>query len=111
MREFVSEHASRAGLSRRRVLDLVVAATEIVSNSLEHGAGRGTIRMWNGSRRVVCEVRDGGRLQDPLADRRLPTQSSPGGRGFWIANQLCDLVQVRTPPSGTVVRLHVAHAY
>ena len=30
-----------------------------------------------------------------------------GGRGLWIVNQLCDLVQIRSAPSGTVVRVHV----
>ena len=29
-----------------------------------------------------------------------------GGRGLWIANQLCDLVQVRSGAAGTTVRLH-----
>jgi anti-sigma regulatory factor (Ser/Thr protein kinase) len=29
-----------------------------------------------------------------------------GGRGLWIVNQLCDLVQIRSAPSGTVVRVH-----
>jgi hypothetical protein len=27
-----------------------------------------------------------------------------GGRGVWLAHQLCDLVQLRTAPSGTAVR-------
>ena len=31
----------------------------------------------------------------------------PGGRGVWMANQLCDLVQVRSSDDGTVVRLHM----
>ena len=29
-----------------------------------------------------------------------------GGRGVWLANQLCDLVQIRSGAAGTVVRLH-----
>jgi hypothetical protein len=27
--------------------------------------------------------------------------------GIWIANQVCDLVQVRSTASGTTVRLHL----
>ena len=34
--------------------------------------------------------------------------SGPEAVGVWMANQLCDLVQVRSGPAGTVVRLHVA---
>ena len=28
-------------------------------------------------------------------------------RGFWVVNQLCDLVQVRSTPAGSAVRLHM----
>jgi hypothetical protein len=30
-----------------------------------------------------------------------------GGRGVWLANQLCDLVQIRSAPRSTQVRLHI----
>ena len=56
---------------------------------------------------VVCEISDRGRVADPLADRRLPLADGARGRGFWIANNVCDLVQVRSGDDGTVVRLHV----
>ncbi|HYJ77750.1 MAG TPA: sensor histidine kinase, partial [Actinomycetes bacterium] len=29
-----------------------------------------------------------------------------GGRGLWLANQLCNLVQIRSGAAGTTVRLH-----
>jgi hypothetical protein len=35
-----------------------------------------------------------------------PTPRAESGRGVWITNQLCDLVQIRSGPSGTVVRVH-----
>ena len=35
------------------------------------------------------------------------TAAHAGGRGLWLANRLCDLVQVRSGEQGTVVRLHV----
>jgi anti-sigma regulatory factor (Ser/Thr protein kinase) len=108
LRRVVVEHAARAGLSRGRIVDLAVAANEIASNSLIHGGGRGVLRIWRQGRRVVCEIADRGRLDDPLADRELPSPESTSGRGLWIANQLCDLVQIRSFPTGTVVRLHMA---
>jgi hypothetical protein len=46
-------------------------------------------------------------LEDPLIDRVRPAAHAAGRRGLWLANQLCDLVQIRTLPSGTVVRLHM----
>jgi anti-sigma regulatory factor (Ser/Thr protein kinase) len=30
-----------------------------------------------------------------------------GGRGLWLVNQLCDLVQLRSSAAGGVVRLHM----
>ena len=107
LRRFVAEQAERAGVERRRLLELVVAANEIVTNSLKHGGGGGVLRAWPEPGRFVCEIHDSGRLGDPLADRRLPTPDEPRGRGLWLANQLCDLVQIREVDGGLVVRLHV----
>jgi anti-sigma regulatory factor (Ser/Thr protein kinase) len=108
MRRFVADYAERAGLVRGRVLDLVLAINEIATNSVRHGGGRGQLRIWSETGRLVCEIQDGGQLSDPLVDRDLPSVVEPGGRGFWIANQLCDLVQLRSGPAGTIVRLHMA---
>jgi anti-sigma regulatory factor (Ser/Thr protein kinase) len=108
VRRFVADHAERAGLSRERIVDLVLALNEIATNSVRHGGGHGVLRIWNDDRRLVCEVRDRGSLDNPLADRELAPLEQPGGRGLWIANQLCDLVQIRCLPDGMVVRLHMA---
>ncbi|MEU6770308.1 ATP-binding protein [Streptomyces sp. NPDC046759] len=65
--------------------------------------------LWCTADTAVAEVRDRGRLTDPLTGRRRPDPSSPGGgRGVWMMHQFCDLVKIRTRPSGLVVRLHVA---
>ena len=56
---------------------------------------------------MVCEVRDRGRIEEPLVGRRRPEPGARGGHGLWMANQLCDLVQLRSRRSGTSVRLHM----
>ena len=43
---------------------------------------------------------------EPLVGRERPAGPA-GGYGLWLANQLCDLVQVRSFPAGSVVRLHM----
>jgi hypothetical protein len=44
-----------------------------------------------------------------IGSRCASTVSSVGGgRGLWIVNHLCDLVQLRSSPAGNVVRLHMA---
>jgi anti-sigma regulatory factor (Ser/Thr protein kinase) len=107
LRKLVAGHAAAAGLDPARTADLVLAVDEVASNSLRHGGGRGTLRIWREEGALVCEVRDAGRIENPLAGRERPAPDRDGGRGLWMVNQLCDLVQLRTFPSGAVVRLHV----
>jgi anti-sigma regulatory factor (Ser/Thr protein kinase) len=106
-RNLVGALARAAGLRKARTDDLVLAAHELVSNSVRHGGGVGTIRVWHDGHAVICEVTDTGRIGHPLVGRQLPTDDSLGGRGLWMVNQLCDLVQIRTFADGNVVRLHM----
>jgi anti-sigma regulatory factor (Ser/Thr protein kinase) len=105
VRRRVGWYAARSGLSLDRTTDLALAATEVATNSVRHGGGRGVLRLWRQGDAVVCEFTDRGRVTDPLAGRRIPPLTAEGGRGLWLANQLCDLVQIRSGDSGTVVRL------
>jgi len=107
VRRLVSIQAARAGFTSQPIADLVLAVEEVAANSIEHGGGSGTLRVWRDGDVLVCEVRDRGHFDDPMADRRRPAPEKDGGRGLWLANQLCDLVQVRSLPTGTTVRLHM----
>jgi anti-sigma regulatory factor (Ser/Thr protein kinase) len=108
IRGAVATWAAEAMLGSERVERLVLAVNELASNSIRYGGGRGTLRFWSQPRTLVCEVRDGGRIKQPLVGRIRPTADQHGGRGLWLVNQLCDLVQIRSTPSGTVVRLHMS---
>ena len=105
-RELVARHAVDAGLGDSRAEDLVIAVNELVSNSVRHGGGEGTLLVWREDATLLCEIRDGGLIRDPLAGRQAPGLDQIGGHGLWLANQLCDLVQVRSSDAGTVVRVH-----
>ena len=94
-------------MSNQRTADLVLAAYELSTNSVQHGGGRGTLRVWRQADDVVCEVRDSGHISDPMLGRVRPPTDAAGGRGLWLANQLCDLVQLRSFSSETVTRLHM----
>jgi anti-sigma regulatory factor (Ser/Thr protein kinase) len=107
LRQLVSRRAAAAGLDPVRVADLVLAVDELATNSLRHGGGRGTLRIWRDAGALVCEVRDAGHIEDPLVGRERPALDRDGGRGLWMVNQLCDLVQLRSFPTGAVVRVHV----
>jgi anti-sigma regulatory factor (Ser/Thr protein kinase) len=108
VRDLVTRHATRWHLDGTAVDGLVMAANELATNSLRHGAGQGTIRMWRDETAVICEISDTGQLiGDPLLGRRKPSLAQPGGRGLWLVNQLCDLVQIRHTSTGTTVRVHM----
>jgi anti-sigma regulatory factor (Ser/Thr protein kinase) len=106
VRWLVRAEAVRAGLSESAVESLVLGAHEVATNSIRHGGGTGTLRVWRSPRSVVVEVADAGHITDPLVGRCRPSLAASGGRGLWMAHQLCDLVQLRDVPAGTVVRLH-----
>ena len=106
VRRFIAAQAAATGLRLHSIDDLVLAANEIVTNSIRHGGGAGVVRLWEEPDVIVCEVRDTGRVDDPLAGRIVPQTPAEDGRGLWMANHLCDLVQLWSSANGTVVRLH-----
>lgn len=107
LRAFIRDFAGRQGLAPDRVADLVLAANEVVTNSLRYGGGTCRLRVWRDGPGVVCEFADKGHITDPLVGRLAPAPTASSGRGLWLANHLCDLVQIRSSPAGTVVRLSV----
>ena len=107
LRHEIAGLARHAGLTAARTDDLVLSVNEVVTNSIRHGGGGGTLRAWVDGDAVVCEVSDTGRITDPLVGRRRPGSHAPGGRGLWLTHQLCDLVQVRSDDDGTVVRMKI----
>ncbi|CAO5158627.1 serine/threonine-protein kinase RsbW [Frankia sp. AiPs1] len=94
-------------LGRDRVGDLELSVHEVATNSVRHGGGQGTVRFWPGQGGLVCEVADAGQVADRLAGRRRPALDLGGGRGLWLVNQLCDLVQLRSAATGTTVRMFI----
>ncbi len=107
VRSFVASRAKRAGLAPLRIPDLVLAITELAANTLRHTGGGGTVQFWRATDRIICQVSDTGQITDPLARHRVPADEELGGKGLWLVNQVCDLVQARTGRTGTITRLHM----
>jgi anti-sigma regulatory factor (Ser/Thr protein kinase) len=106
VRRLVERHARRAGLGSQRLMDLVLAVSEVAANTLSHTASGGTIGVWQDEQEILCQAHDMGWIADPLAGRvRRPPDSR--GHGLMVVNQICDLVEVRTGPSGTTMRMHM----
>lgn len=103
-RGFAETWASRYGLREPRRDDLVLAASELCTNSVLHGGGEGVLRLWREAGQVVLEVCDHGTLTDPLAGRVPAPPGRPGGRGLVLVNLLADLVRVHHAPGSTRIR-------
>ena len=107
-RDFAASGARRAGLPPRRAADLVLAVGELAANTLLHTGEPGTLTVWATGSEIICQVSDTGQITDPLAGRIKPDLvKAGGGQGLWVVQQVCDLVEIRTGPAGTVVRLHM----
>ncbi|GGR94835.1 anti-sigma regulatory factor [Streptomyces humidus] len=107
-RAFTVEQAGRLGLAGQRLQDAELAVAELTTNSVLHGGGHGTLAVWAEAGQLVCEVRDTGRLTDPLAGRRPPARGQIGGRGLMLVHYVADLVRLHTGDEGTTVRFYLA---
>jgi anti-sigma regulatory factor (Ser/Thr protein kinase) len=107
VRQLVGRETTAASLSAERGTDLVVAVSELAANSVLHGGGHGTLHVWRERGALLVEVRDRGTIEQPLVGRLRPGLEQEGGRGLWMVNQLCDLVQIRSSPNGSGVRLRM----
>jgi anti-sigma regulatory factor (Ser/Thr protein kinase) len=106
-RAMVMSYASRAGATEDTIADLVLAVGEIAANTLRHTDGSGTLHIWHTAEEILCQVDDQGLIADPLVGRLRPAPGAPGGHGMWLVNQICDLVELRSGPAGTSIRLHM----
>jgi hypothetical protein len=102
--DFVAARARAGGVAPGTVDDLVTAVAGLAASSLQRGAEGGVVRVWSRSDALVCELHDELVVKDPMTGRKLSSQAQRNG--LWVANQLCDLVQLRSTPAGTTVRVH-----
>ncbi|MCC3763489.1 sensor histidine kinase [Glycomyces sp. TRM65418] len=106
-RWFTTSYGRGAGLAATRLIDLEIAVTELLTNSVCHGGAGGLLSIWTEQDRLVCEVSDAGHITDPLAGRRPVDGDQPYGRGLLLVNQIVDLLRTHTGPRGTTMRFHI----
>lgn len=105
-RRFVHDFADCAGMAPARIADLRLAVQELVVNTLLHSGGSGLLTIWVTEHQLVCQVQDGGRIEDPLVGRRPPAPPEIG-HGLFIVHEVCDLVRIHRRSGGTTVRIHL----
>jgi anti-sigma regulatory factor (Ser/Thr protein kinase) len=102
-----SRYGRLLGLPADSIANLQLIITELATNSLQHGNGTCQLAFWEHSGYLVCEARDTGFLDDPLAGRRPPNGDGKSPRGLFVVNALADLVRIHTTPSGTTIQVLV----
>jgi len=107
VRSLAEAQAREAGLANDRVVDFVLAVSEVAANTIRHARSPGSMQIWFDGDAITCEIRDDGVITDPLAGTRKPPPDATGGHGLWLVHQVCDLVELHSDESGTVVRLHM----
>jgi anti-sigma regulatory factor (Ser/Thr protein kinase) len=105
LRAWVAELADAWALDSERGAELVIAINELTTNTVKHAGTHGVLRFWTVPGEMIFQIDDAGHIADPLAGRRHQV-TGMGGLGLWIANQLCDLIEVRTNATGTKIRTH-----
>ncbi|MFI5494428.1 ATP-binding protein [Actinoplanes sp. NPDC051859] len=98
-----------SGLLGDRLDGFVLAVNEVITNVVLHAGGSGRLRLTRTATAVWCTVTDRGpgipeQFRRPPA---VPGGFADGGRGIWLAYQLCDEVTMATGPIGTTLGLRI----
>ncbi|HVL82930.1 MAG TPA: anti-sigma factor RsbA family regulatory protein [Pseudonocardia sp.] len=95
-----------AELAQDHVDDLVLAASEVVTNALVHGREPVRLRLWRAPARVVVAITDGGcGVRDPYSGLLPARRSASAGLGLWLCHQICRDVGFHRDEDGFTVRL------
>lgn len=109
LRLSVEACAIQAGLAEPHLSSFLLAVHEVVYNAIEHGGGRGHLRLQRDDGVLRCHVIDAGPgFVDQVIPSRRPDIDAETGRGLWLADQLADQVTISTGSAGSVVSLTVA---
>jgi len=105
VRGFVGTRAQALGLAPDRIARLLIAVSELATNTLRHTTGGGRVRVFAEPGFVVCDVADGGPARE--FGREMPAADALSGRGLAIVERMCGDVSTATGPEGTLVRLRL----
>ncbi len=110
LRHRLQRAAARAALSAQATQDFVLAANEVVTNALRHGAPPVGVRLWAGPRRMLLRVTDAGPgIRDPFVgyESSAVAMRRGLGSGLWLARQLVSELTTAATPDGYAVWLAV----
>jgi serine/threonine-protein kinase RsbW len=105
IRAFVRSRALALGLPPARADLLLLAVSELATNTLQYTAAGGRVRLWAELDQLICDVVDQGPAR--MFGRAMPAPDAVGGRGLAIVERVCDDVTTSAGPEGTTVRLRL----
>ncbi|MGR6917915.1 ATP-binding protein [[Actinomadura] parvosata] len=110
LRAGVRAFGTDAGLAGKRLMDLVIAASEAATKVLEHGGG-GTLIAWSDTGGVSLEIVD---VTGALAMAYRTVDADPdllSGQNidFWLLCRLCDEISLDDSDGNTRLHLRFRH--
>jgi serine/threonine-protein kinase RsbW len=103
VRAFVRARAGDLGLPDFRADLLTLAVSELATNTLQHTAGGGRVRLRVEPGRLLCDVIDQGPIR--RFGRAMPAAQEVRGRGLAIVERVCDEIGIESENGSTRVRL------
>jgi serine/threonine-protein kinase RsbW len=103
VRAFVRASAGDLGLPAFRADLLTLAVSELATNTLQHTAGGGRVRLRVEPGRLLCDVIDQGPIR--RLGRAMPAAQEVRGRGLAIVERVCDEIGIESENGSTRVRL------
>jgi anti-sigma regulatory factor (Ser/Thr protein kinase) len=108
LRAFVSDAATRWGLSEETVYTVRVIATELVANVLRHsGSPDVTLLVAVDSSAVTIHVSDSGRWRERYGASRAPNEEAEDGRGLSLVRAYATRCHIDKTSRGTTVCVEV----
>ena len=108
LRRFIADRADAYSVVGDRAEMLILAVSEVSAYLKNQGPGTAAVLIWEQPGAVVCDFRQpGARISDPFLGLR-PARLEPGADdGLWLANQVCDWMEIRSGTDGCTIQLGV----
>ena len=105
-RELLAAELTTSGAPQARIMDMLVAASEVFENANRHGGGSSRVRAGLADGWFVCEIEDRGPgLADPVVGFLPPRPADARGEGLWVARRLVRRLELLDRTPGLTVRL------
>jgi hypothetical protein len=112
LRRFIVGSAGAHGVTGDRADMLVLAVSEVGAYLKSRWPASATVQTWEQPGAIVCDFRQpGARISDPFLGLR-PAELVPGdGDGLWLANQICDWMDIRSDAAGSTIQLQIPSSH